>query len=113
MNVEFEFSPTGTVRSIYKDELQPVFKELGKQKVQRASNVEWEESPDGRDNGWTVRAAHDPELAVRAVLKDSAYRRVVSKNGELLYFTTREHALEAEVEHFWELLPHSKENTAP
>jgi len=105
MSIEFEFTPTGRVRTIYKDERQRVYHELGKLSVHRASNVEWERSKDGRDYGWTVRAAHNPKLAIRAIISGGRYKRVVSEEGELLYFNSREAALETEVEHFWELLP--------
>lgn len=101
--IAINFTPQGVMRSIYKDELLPLYESLGKPKVQRASNVEWEESSDG--SGWTVRSAHDPELAIRSILQDCCYKRVVSRIGDLLVFVTREAALEAEVEHFWELLP--------
>lgn len=106
--VEIVFGTDGKVRSIYKDSLQPLFHELGKVKVNRASNVEWEQTQDGKEHGWTVRAAHDRELAIRCILTDGHYQRVVSKQGELLYFNSREAALETELEHFWELLPPQK-----
>lgn len=106
--VEMVFGTDGKVRSIYKDELQPLFHDLGKVKVDRASNVEWEQSPDGKDHGWTVRAAHDRELAIRCILAEGHFKRIVSKQGELLYFNSREAALETELEHFWELLPPQK-----
>lgn len=97
--VEIEVTPDGTVRGIYKDELAELYGALGKMKVARASNVEWEL------DGWTVRAAHDPNLAIRSVIKDGAYRLVVSREGELTVFVTREAALASELDHFWELLP--------
>lgn len=101
--IELEFLPDGRMRTVYKDDRHDLYKALGKVSVHRASNVEWEKGPS--EEGWTVRAAHDPNLAIRAIIKDGAYRRVVSRTGDLLYYLTREAALEVELMHFWELLP--------
>ena len=101
-NVSINFSTDGKARVIYKDELLPLYSELGDMKVARASNVEWEEIDEAQ--GWSVRAAHDPELAIRIIL-DGGYRKVVSRQGEIALFVTREAALESELNFFWELLP--------
>jgi len=102
--IELMVAPNGDVRSVYDDSRLQVFEGLkGNMTVQRASNVEWETVED--TSGWSVRAAHDPELALRAILEDGGYHRVVSKVGDVLLYSTREAALEAEQDHFWELLP--------
>jgi hypothetical protein len=102
--IELMVAPNGDVRSVYDDARLEVFEAMkGKMSVQRASNVEWETLED--TSGWSVRAAHDPELAIRCILGDGMYKRVASKTGDILLFTTREAALEAEQDHFWELLP--------
>jgi hypothetical protein len=102
--VEIEIDADGKARAIYKDETKPLLDELGHTKIARASNVEWEEGEDGK-SGWTVRSAHDPELAIRLAIVAGAWRQVVSRHPEIAYFITREAALEAEVRHFWKLLP--------
>lgn len=102
-DVELEIGPTGTIRTIYKDEKLPLLHDLGKVTVKRASNVEWEEISG--QSGWTVRAAHDPELAIRLVIRDCAFRQVVAKEGDIAVFVSREAALESEERFFWELLP--------
>ena len=94
---------TGVLRTIYQDDVHSILSKIGPYHIKRASNVEWEKMD--LVSGWTVRAAHDPELAIRAIIKDGAFRQVVSKEGELLFFNNREAALEAEVRHFWQLLP--------
>jgi hypothetical protein len=101
--IEMLVMPDGTSRCVYKDELIDVYDAIGPKKVKRASNVEWE-TVDGQ-GGWTVRSAHDVDLAIRVQLRDGAYHKVVSRAGEILLFNTREAALENEVEFFWELLP--------
>lgn len=103
-SIELMVAPNGDVRSVYEDSRLEIFEAMkGKMSVQRASNVEWE-TVDG-EGGWSVRAAHDPDLAVRCILAGGGYRRVVSKIGDILLYTTREAALEIEQKHFWELLP--------
>jgi hypothetical protein len=103
--IELQFTPDGKVRSIYKDENLPIFSKLGTVQVSRASNVEWE------DGGWTVRAAHDPELAIRGTpTNDGKFKLGVSKTGLILHFETRESALKTEVEFFWALLPPNQEH---
>lgn len=69
------------------------------QEVQRASNVEYE-TVDGR-NGWTVRSAKDPELALRV---SDGCPCGPSRTGVVLTFQTREEALNEEVRHFWGLI---------
>jgi hypothetical protein len=105
---ELVIDAEGRARSIYKDETKSVVDALGAAKVARASNVEWEELHG--DKGWTVRSAHDPELAIRLVILRGAYRQVVSREGLVAVFLTREAALESEVRFFWDLLPPTKES---
>jgi hypothetical protein len=104
--IAIKFSPDGTARCIYKDEHLDIYDALGALKVRRASNVEWEKIKD--DEGWSVRAAHDPELAIRIVIEDCQYKKKVSKEGDICLFVTRADALENEVWYFWALLPPEK-----
>lgn len=108
--IELQFTPDGKVRSIYKDERQSLLKEFGDLKVKRASNVEWEKTYNGE--GWTVRAAHAPELAIRLVYNPilANYDRHVSIDGLIAVYPTREAALEDELNFFWALLPPNKEH---
>lgn len=110
--IELEVTPTGRIRTIYKDGRQELLQSLASHwRIKRASNVEWEE---GREyTGWTVRSAHDQTLAIRAIIKDGRFSRVVSREGELLYFVSREAALEAELDHFWKLLPPDTQPPTP
>lgn len=112
--VELEILPNGEIRMMYSDETVPKVAEMiGAQVVDvpRASNVEFERTEFG--NGWTVRAAHDPELAIRLrknfilIVHDSISPEdiVVSKEGRIFPFSSREDAILSEIEHFWELLP--------
>lgn len=105
-----EVGESGTIRSIYKDELRSTFESIGEMHVSRASNVEWEENRDdfsGRliEAGWTVRAAHDERLALRWVGLPGRQHIGVLGVGSLVYFQGREEALREEVKHFWKLLP--------
>jgi hypothetical protein len=112
--IAIKFSPDGKARCIYKDEHLNVYDALGDLKVQRASNVEWEKIGGlglcDLAEGWSVRSAHDPELAIRIVLENGQYRKVVSKEGEICLFLTRGAALENEIEQFWALLPPEEKN---
>lgn len=105
-SIELQVLPTGRIRTIYKDERQVLYDALGPNwKVQRASNVEWE------DGGWSVRAAHNPELAIRWALEpeeDLKFHSLtfgVSTEGEIVLFSTREEALLEETKAFFQLLP--------
>jgi hypothetical protein len=89
----------GVIRSIYKDDIHPLLDGMGSTTVARASNVEWEDV--GLDRGWTVRSASKPYLALRL----NCGRIIVSEEGPLVFFNTREEALKEEINHFWELLP--------
>lgn len=120
----FDVTPDGTIRTIYKDSNVPVIKSIGEiSKIARASNVEWEviENPINArfpaTQGWSVRAAHDPELALRvesSPLMGSGYLDTVkvSRDNHLavILFSTREVAILCEEEHFFELLPPRKES---
>jgi len=107
---ELEIGPGGVIRTIYQDGIEDFAKEIGADitRVCRLSNVEWEyESTTGRaKGGWTVRAAHDPRYALRLSIKDGI---VVSTEGTLCVFDTRDDALRAEADHIWLLLPPKKE----
>lgn len=117
-----EVAEDGTIRTIYKDELIDFAEKIGGDMttVCRASNVEWEKVekplnarfPDIK--GWSVRAAHDPELALRVEssvnggIGDRYVDTLVcSRNPNLaiMLFSTREIALQAEVKFFHQLLP--------
>lgn len=107
--LSFEIGNDGTIRTIYKDDLPEVADAIGAElsHICRASNVEWERYND-TIKGWTVRAAHEPNLAIR--VRDGEY--VVASNGlypaDLAFFDTREEALKWEVKLFWSLLPPKK-----
>lgn len=93
----------GDVDAIYQDGLAEVLDAETKE-VRRASNVEFETIDD--KGGWTVRSAHDTELAIRrqapCCLKPGpAY--MVGTVGKLAMFDSREDALKWEVRFFWEL----------
>jgi hypothetical protein len=109
--ISMEVGPDGTIRTIYADDVPALAQDIGGSfRVARASNVEWEEGLDvgGKTlNGWTVRAAHDRELALRIDFFDKDYPLVVSKDPALpvARFLSREHALEQEVKNFYKLLP--------
>lgn len=126
--IELEISTDGKIRTIYKDELMDLIKEVTEAhvtKVARASNIEWEEV-DGR-RGWVVRSAGNPELAIR--LHPETYRLwkslngknrdsfsasdwcnwVVSVEGVLVNFEKREDALKVEQKRFWQLLPQKEQ----
>ena len=105
--IELVITPSGDIRSVYDDSRLELFGQLkGKMSVKRASIVEWEELNE--DSGWTVRAFHDPDLAIRLVVENGAYRQEVRHEGTLAVFTTREAALESEMRFFWDLLPEEK-----
>lgn len=105
--IELEITPTGLIRTIYKDDRVPFINSLGGHwRVKRASNVEWEEI--GHTSGWTVRAVHNPELAIRWV-KSCLLNLHVSVEGPIRFFETREDALISEEHFFFDLLP--KETT--
>lgn len=107
--LEIAIGTNGVVESIYEDKNRDVFKALGEvRKIQRASHVEWEDAPDGK--GWTVRAFHNPRLALRAV--PSAFTPWTLSADDTLpiaYFAEREKALNAERQHFWDILPGSRQ----
>lgn len=88
----------GSIEAIYQDGLAEA---LGAKtaEVTRASNVEWEKSKDGE--GWTVRSATDPKLAI---CRDENDQLVVSRDAPIYYFATREKALEWEVKFFWDII---------
>lgn len=113
-NFELKIDADGTIQTIYQEGIEEFAKDLGADLTRscRASNVEWEEIGDHK--GWTVRAAHDSELAIRSgkqlIYEEHPYEfseNVVSKNDlrSIIVFQTREEALAEEVKFFWQLLP--------
>lgn len=108
--MELVIQPDGSIESIYDDDLISLVSEMGGSfsKVRRASNVEWENGPDGK--GWAVRAAHDPSLALRIRTDDltGPFPWHVSREGSIALFTTREFAIHQEVKFFWKLLEKEK-----
>jgi hypothetical protein len=103
---ELKIASDGTIETIYQDGLEEFTKEMGGEVAQvcRASNVEFEII--GRRKGWSVRAAHDPELAIR--LNPELLGWGPSRRGNILLFETREEALKEEVRFFWQLLEKGK-----
>lgn len=106
--VEIEVRPGGKMRMIYQDGVEEFAKEIGAEitSVRRLSNVEWEEINGYK--GWTVRAAHDSELALRYVIKGGQMTYHASKEGDIVIFVFREAALAAESDAVWDLLPKEK-----
>ena len=107
-DIELEITPTGRIRTIYTDEKMAFLQAMAPHwQIKRASNVEWEQV--GEEKGWTVRAAHNPKLAIRIVIHAGRFAQVVTdaddRNAPPAVFVTREAALEAEKRFFWELLP--------
>jgi signal recognition particle GTPase len=98
---DLRITDDGSIEGIYQDGLASV---LGAEEAQvcRASNVEWEDVGENC-RGWTVRAAHDNNLAIRS---DEHQQLVVSRDLQyaLFYFQLRDTALEWEVKFFWQLL---------
>lgn len=102
--LEIEVSTEGFIRSAYSDELAIIALDMNAKfvDVRRASHVEWETV--GRQQGWTVQSAWDPELYIRTFNGEV----FVAKSGDVVVFGSREAALEAEREFFWDLLPPRK-----
>lgn len=101
--LNLDVGPDGVIKSIYSDKLNDLAEKIGGDLVQvcRLSHVEWEEV--GNEKGWTVRSAHDPELAIRWILQ----RSTVSTNPAfpIAVFSSRQDALFAEKAHVDELMP--------
>lgn len=118
----FDFETDGTIRTIYDDDLGNFAKDLSGEMsvVCRLSNVEWEEIQEPINarfptkKGWSIRAAHNTELALRieSSLNAGIGRRyidtiVCSDNPSLAIclFDKREDAIEVEKEFYTKLLP--------
>lgn len=106
--LNLDVGPDGVIRSIYSDDLNKVAEGIGTiALVCRLSNVEWEEI--GGKKGWTVRAAHDTEIAIRTLGTPSSRGPFVgvSKRPEhpIHVFETREEALKYEVRDSDQLMP--------
>lgn len=100
---ELRITQDGSIEGIYQDGLAQLL-DANEVRVCRASNVEWEESPDGIEKGWTVRSAKDPELAIRWRNVGLELDQHVVHSGILVFFNNREDALKQEVKFFWDLL---------
>ena len=110
-NIELEIDEDGTIRTIHQEGIEAFAEQMGGEISTscRASNVEWEEAPNGK--GWTVRSAYDNDLAIRWKFKND-FEKVqfvpldfcVSKDGEIAVFHTREEAIVWALKFFWELL---------
>lgn len=124
----FSVESDGIIRTIYKDELNKIAEDMKADitTVCRASEVEWEvvEKPlNARfpmTQGWSIRAAHRPQLAIRwsSSLNAGVGERYVdellcSDNKELAIalFESRENALKWEVHFFDSLLPPKESRT--
>lgn len=108
---DLDVGPDGVIRSIYKDELNKFAADVGGELAQvcRLSHVEWEEI-DGK-KGWTIRAAHDPDLAIRDNdwTHDQLTEQYVCARTEsglkISVFPSRDEALTVEQNHYEELMP--------
>lgn len=102
--VELVIRPDGVIESVYDDSLKEFATDIGGEisNVCRASNVEWEDSVDGK--GWTVRASHDPSLALRIKPDELIMTWHASRDGKIVYFDSRSFAIEEELRFFWQLL---------
>lgn len=102
--IEIKIDEEGNLKSIYKDELRPLYKALGGiLSVGRASDVEWEDI-EWVGQGWTVRSHKNPKRALRHKKKMFKRAIIVSEEGPIVFFNSREDALACEVKHFWELI---------
>lgn len=99
----------GTITMIYQPGVEQHAKDLGGRvvKSERISHVEWEH----QHGGWTVRSAHDPEIAIRhcgchLCKDDGVVRYIVGKEdqGPIAVFAERQQALEEEEKAVWKLL---------
>ena len=112
----FRITPGGNIETMYDDGIEEFAKDIGADVAQvcRASLVEREGpfSPNPEYNGgWTVRAAHNTKMAARYATPVHA-DITLSDNEELtlVYFATRQQALNWEIANFWRLLPPKKGN---
>ena len=105
----FEVGTDGVIRTIYSDDLNDFTKKLNGEisTVCRASQVEWEQV--GEQKGWTVRAQHNPRMALREkITEDKWVAEIVCSDDSTInpfVFSSREDALKMEVEFFFQLLP--------
>ena len=99
--VDLVIGQDGSIEAIYEDGLADIL-DAKTSEVVRASSVEWETTKDG--SGWTVRSATDPEVAIRIILDNCQYRKVVGREGDLAVYPKREDALADEVEFFWDIV---------
>ena len=92
-----EFKPDGTFGMVYQEGIEDLAKDMGSEVVQtcRVSYVE----PEGQH--WTVRSALDLDLAIRWAA--NGLEPVVSREGKLMLFETRDEALQQEIRFIKEL----------
>jgi hypothetical protein len=97
---ELRVEPDGKITGVYHAGIEKLAEAMGGEvrQVCRLSNVEWEETREGK--GWTVRDARDPERALRGTCDDPK----ISLTGPLCFFADRDLALAAERLRFWALL---------
>lgn len=94
---EMEIQPDGTIGMVYQDGIENLADEMGADLVRtcRVSHVE----PEGKE--WAVRSAQDPELAIR--WHSNGREPVISREGKLMLFETRDIAIQQEIRFIKEL----------
>ena len=97
MKSEFtlRISPDGSVTGIYQDSLAEVLGAVTRD-VRRVSLVEW----DRELWGWTVKSARNEKVGIVELQVGHSF---VGSDGYLKVFETREAALAAEEQFFWQL----------
>jgi len=86
--------PNGDTVMVFSDDSLIKARSVGPVHVQQTSLIEWEE------DGFTVRAAHDKNLAIRL----TEHGRCLSREGALKIFETRQEALTCEMIVFWDIV---------
>ncbi len=110
----FDVDVDGIIRTIYDDSLTKMVPDMSGEMVMvcRLSNVEWEESQNAK--GWSVRAAHHKDLAIRIQrLPDPNIRGKYTNtlvcsddtNLEIYLFAERDKAIETEKKFYSQFLP--------
>jgi hypothetical protein len=110
--LKLEFGADGVIRTMYKDGLEEVAKIIDAEMTTtcRAAHVEWEEQ-DGQ-SGWTIRAVHNKELAVR--IKGWGEQEFIvdaDPTNPVAFFSMREEAIRTERGFFFKLLPPKEQRT--
>lgn len=91
-----EIKPDGTMGMVYQDGIEEFAKELGAE-IKETCRVSYVE-PEGQH--WVVRSALDLDLAIR---QSPNGEPVVSREGELILFKTRDEAIQQEIRFIEEL----------